>query len=121
MFAASPTGWIWPYPIVANVSTLKKKARASGPPNVEADAPAFAGYYILASVFKPESLPPLDGARGKRFYLHQGKADRVTAFQWAQTARQTLEKHGATVHLESFAGGHGFDMADVSWLCGVAR
>jgi predicted esterase len=77
------------------------------------DMPAFAGYYILASVFRPETLPPLEGARNKRFYLQQGTADRVTAFHWAQAAKQKLAANGARVNLESFDGGHGFAMPDV--------
>jgi RNA polymerase sigma factor (sigma-70 family) len=90
---------------------------SGGPPvyatALSAEMPPFAGYYVLASVFRPDWLPPLDGARGKRFYLQQGTTDRVTAIHWARTAKQMLEKHGAQVQLESFEGGHGFAMPDV--------
>jgi RNA polymerase sigma factor (sigma-70 family) len=76
--------------------------------------PPLAGYYILASVFNPQWLPPLSGARGKRFYLQQGRSDRVTALRFAQKAQQTLSTNGARVKLDAFAGGHAFDMADVA-------
>ena len=74
--------------------------------------PPLAGYYILSSVFKPETLPPLSGARAKRFFLQQGTADTVTRLFWAEQAQTALRENGARVELEAFDGGHGFSMPD---------
>ncbi|HEV3119520.1 MAG TPA: sigma-70 family RNA polymerase sigma factor [Gemmataceae bacterium] len=75
--------------------------------------PPLAGYYILSSVFKRDTLPPLTGGKGKRFFLQQGKADAVTRFFWAEQAKTALTENGAVVELEAFEGGHGFDMPDL--------
>jgi RNA polymerase sigma factor (sigma-70 family) len=74
--------------------------------------PSLAGYYILSSVFKPETLPVLSGARAKRFFLQQGKADTVTRLSWAEKAEAALKENGAIVKLAAFEGGHGFGMPD---------
>jgi RNA polymerase sigma factor (sigma-70 family) len=92
---------------------------SSGGPPVYSTAladkgPPLAGYYVLASVFNPRWLPPLEGAKGKRFYLQQGDSDRVTALHWAEKAEEALAKHGARVKLEVFEGGHGFAMPDAT-------
>jgi RNA polymerase sigma factor (sigma-70 family) len=72
--------------------------------------PPLAGYYILSSVFKPEPLPPLSAAKTKRFFLQQGKADKVTPLSYAEQAAAALKEHGAVVELDVFPGGHGFGM-----------
>ncbi len=68
--------------------------------------PRIRGALVIASVFKPEHLPPLEGARGKRFFLYQSPEDRVTRFTYAQAAKQKLSTIGADVVLEEYAGGH---------------
>ena len=71
----------------------------------------FAGAYVLASVFKPEQLD-LKRAKGRRFFLEQGRSDRVTALRFAEEAERALARNGAAVRLEAFDGGHGFAMDD---------
>jgi predicted esterase len=88
----------------------------------------FAGAYILASVFKPETLD-LRRAAGRRFFLEQGRDDAVTALRFAVDADQRLRDRGAEVRLEVFDGGHGFAMEDpatsfaraLDWLSAGAR
>lgn len=88
----------------------------------------FAGAYVLASVFKPEQLD-LKRAKGRRFFLEQGRSDRVTALHFAETAERKLRDKGATVRLEAFDGGHGFAMSDphrslaraLDWLAAEAN
>jgi predicted esterase len=76
-------------------------------------APAALRYYVLSAVFKPETLPPLDRARGKRIYIQHGDQDRLIPLRWAEEAERALTRAKAHVHLERFAGGHGFAMPEV--------
>jgi RNA polymerase sigma factor (sigma-70 family) len=76
-------------------------------------APASMRYYVLSSVFRSGRLPPLNAAKGKRFYLQQGDDDPITPLRWAEQAEKELSAAGARVHLETFEGGHGFVMGDV--------
>ncbi len=68
--------------------------------------PRIRGAFIEASVFKPEHLPSLEGAKGKRFFLYQSPTDDVTPFSFAEAAKQALSGVGAEVVLEEFEGGH---------------
>lgn len=76
---------------------------------LEKEKVPYDGYYILSSVFKPEQLE-MKFAKGKKFYLHQGSEDQVTALHFAKRAEKDLKKNGAVVTLEVFQGGHGFAM-----------
>jgi len=73
---------------------------------LEEEAP-YAGAIVHSSVFKPGQLD-LSHAPGRAFYLLQGRGDELTALVWAQQARDILGENDAEVHLEVFAGGHGF-------------
>jgi poly(3-hydroxybutyrate) depolymerase len=80
-------------------------------------------YFISQSVFHTESLPPLAGAKGKRFYLHHSRTDAMCEFADAEEARDRLRPAGAAVELVEYEGGHGWygDMYDqirkgIGWL-----
>ena len=60
------------------------------------------------SVFKPDFLPPLEGAKGHRYFLYHSPDDRVCPFRMAEQAAKDLEKHGAAVKLVTYEGGHGW-------------
>ena len=64
------------------------------------------------SVFFKQQLT-LTNAKGKRFYLQQGKLDKVTALHWAEKAEKELKQNGAKVKLDIYNGGHGFAMPNV--------
>ncbi|MBI3820378.1 MAG: hypothetical protein HY286_16935 [Planctomycetes bacterium] len=66
------------------------------------------GSFIAMSVYKPETLPPIAKAKGHAYYLYQSPDDKICAFSFAETAKKELEKAGARVSLESYAGGHGW-------------
>jgi predicted esterase len=66
------------------------------------------GSFVAMSVFKPDFLPPLEGAKGHRFFLYHSPDDRVCPFRMAQQAAKDLEKHGAVVKLVTYEGGHGW-------------
>lgn len=67
-----------------------------------------AAAFVLMSVFKPEQLPDLAAAKGRRYYLLQSPDDKITKFEFAEKARDALRGAGAEVKLQSYAGGHGF-------------
>lgn len=106
--------------IIADVATkypLNRKAiytlswSSSGPAayalSLAKDTPV-TGSYIAMSVFKPDTLPPLDRARGKAYFLDHSPDDQVCPFWMAQEAKQALDKNGATVQLNTYGGGHGW-------------
>jgi len=81
------------------------------------------GSLIAMSVFKPEVLPPLAGARGRAYYLLHSPDDAVCPFRMAEQASRDLEKAGATVKLATYEGGHGWKAdvygdlrAGIEWL-----
>ena len=49
-----------------------------------------AGAFIAMSVFKPDQMPALNGAKGKTFYLLQSPDDQVTPHSFAETAEKAL-------------------------------
>jgi predicted esterase len=65
------------------------------------------GTFVAMSVFKPELLPSLKGAKGANFWLLHSPDDFIP-FSMAESARDSLEKKGAKVQLTSYAGGHGW-------------
>ncbi len=60
------------------------------------------------SVYKPNLLPPLERAKGRRYFLYHSPADRVCPFWMAKRAERQLKQHGATVQLKTYPGGHGW-------------
>jgi predicted esterase len=65
-------------------------------------------YYILMSVFKPETLPPLRDLRDTRYVIEHGVNDRVCPVRMAREAAKTLEIAGAEVEYVEHPGEHGF-------------
>jgi predicted esterase len=81
------------------------------------------GSFIAMSVFKPDLLPPLEGARGHGYFLYHSPQDKVCPFRMAQQAVNDLESNGGTVKLATYAGGHGWRgslyrdiRAGIEWL-----
>ena len=66
------------------------------------------GSFIAMSVFNPKFLPPLKAAKGHAYYLYHSQQDRVCPFRMAEQAKNLLAENGATVHLETYDGGHGW-------------
>lgn len=67
-----------------------------------------AGSYVAMSVFRPEWMPPLSGAKGKAFFIDHSPEDVVCRFSHAEAAIEELGKEGAEMKLETYAGGHGW-------------
>ena len=75
------------------------------------------------SVFKPEQLPAIENAKGRRFYLYHSREDRLCPYAMAEQAAAALLSSGATVQLTSYDGGHGWRgpvyddiRAGIDWL-----
>lgn len=66
------------------------------------------GALIAMSVFKPDLLPPLENAQGRRFYLLHSPQDRVCPYRMAENAKRDLTAAGAEVELMTYPGGHGW-------------
>lgn len=66
-----------------------------------------SGAFIAMSVFKPETLPSLKGARGKAFYLLHSPEDFIS-MDHPERAKKELEKKKAEVELATYEGGHGW-------------
>ena len=71
------------------------------------DASRCTGALIAMSVFKPDQLPSLKGARGDAYYLLHSPEDFIP-IDMAKAAEKALEKKGAEVKLVQYAGGHGW-------------
>lgn len=67
-----------------------------------------AGSFIAMSVFNPKFLPPLDGAKGHRYFLYHSPDDRVCPIRMAKDAEKSLSAKDATVKFQEYAGGHGW-------------
>lgn len=65
------------------------------------------GTFVAMSVFHPGALPPLAAAKGHPYFLHHSPQDFIPIAQ-AETARDMLQKAGATVELQTYEGGHGW-------------
>lgn len=83
------------------------------------------GYYIAMSVFKPNELPPLESAKGERYWIDHSPQDKVCPYRMAQEAEEKLKKEGAKVKMVTYEGGHGWHgnlygrLRDgFAWLCG---
>jgi predicted esterase len=107
----------------AVITDAKKRARvdtnqvfalawSSGGPAVYAmaarDDSPLTGAFVAMSVFLRGENASVSNAKGKSFYLLQSPDDRVTRFEQAEKARDALVAAGARVHLQSYAGGHGW-------------
>lgn len=84
---------------------------SSGGPPVYAlallkDSP-IRGAFVAMSVFKNLNLPSLKTARKQAFYLLHSPEDWIS-IEHAEDAEKRLGKAGASVTLQSYAGGHGW-------------
>jgi predicted esterase len=66
------------------------------------------GAFIAMSVFNPRFLPPLDGAKGKAFYIFHSPDDQVCPMRMAEAASKELAAKGAKTTLVKYPGGHGW-------------
>ncbi len=84
---------------------------SGGPPTYAASLTPkmpFKGYYIVASVYKPDQLPPLAAASGKAYHIHHSRTDRICPYRMAQQAEAALSRAGASVKLATYKGEHGY-------------
>lgn len=72
------------------------------------DQSPFAGALIAMSVFKPDQLPPLKNAAGRRVYLLHSPEDSTCPYGMAKDAEQQLAAAGVATKLVDYAGGHGW-------------
>lgn len=66
------------------------------------------GSYVAMSVFNSKSLPPLEKARGRRYFVYHSQEDRVCPYWMAKQAERDLKAAGAETKLHEYAGGHGW-------------
>ena len=66
------------------------------------------GAFIAMSVFIPASLPSLQSARNRHFFLHQPLDTDMAPLDMATQARSQLRAQGATVELTTYEGGYGW-------------
>ena len=95
-----------------NTNEVFALAWSSGGPAVYAmaarDDSPLAGAFVAMSVFLRAGNAEVSGFKGKSFYLLQSPEDRITRFEQAEKAHDVLVAAGARVHLQSYAGGHGW-------------
>ena len=65
------------------------------------------GAFVAMSVFHPNTMPPLAAAKGKSYYLLHSPTDFIK-MKFPEDAKAKLTEAGATVHLETYEGGHGW-------------
>lgn len=92
-----------------------------------AEETPITGSYVAMSVFKPELEPPLENAKGRVYFIDHSVEDRVCPFFMAEKAERMLREQGATVRLNTYRGGHGWQgdvygriRGGIQWLEGVA-
>jgi predicted esterase len=80
------------------------------------------GSFVAMSVFRSEDLPNLTLAKGRAYYLLHSPQDFIP-IAMAEKARDMLGFNGATVHLQTYDGGHGWHgdvfgkiRAGIEWL-----
>jgi predicted esterase len=66
------------------------------------------GSLIAMSVFNPRFLPPLQGAKGRAYYIYHSESDRICPIRMAGEAKDALADNGAKVQLTTYKGGHGW-------------
>jgi predicted esterase len=95
-----------------NTNEVFALAWSSGGPAVYAmaarDDSPLSGAFVAMSVFLRGEHAAISSVKGKSFYLLQSPEDRITRFDQAEKARDALAAAGARVHLQSYAGGHGW-------------
>ena len=65
------------------------------------------GAFVAMSVFKPETLPPIENVSNLAFYILHSPQDFIP-IKHAQAARDQLRAAGATTKLTTYQGGHGW-------------
>ena len=63
--------------------------------------------FVAMSVFKPDSLPPLAGASGHRYYILHSPQDFIP-MTFPKDAEDKLRQGGAKTKLVTYEGGHGW-------------
>jgi|GEM_PF-1281247 len=66
-----------------------------------------AGAFVAMSVFKPDLLPALEGAKGRAVYLLHSPTDHIR-IDFAKAAEEKLAAAGARTKLTTYQGGHGW-------------
>lgn len=104
---------------------------SSGGPAVYSVAlanPRVSGVLAAMAIFKPELLPPLEGAKKQAIYIYHCDDDRVVPVRFADAAAVELSKAGADVKMTKYEGGHGWHgdifgdiHAAIEWLEAHAR
>lgn len=89
---------------------------------------AVRGSFVVMSVFRPEWMAGLKGAKKHAYYLLHSRTDDVCPFSHAEKAKKDLGKAGAKTELVEYEGGHAWPRtvyADVkkglAWLEKNAR
>ena len=72
-----------------------------------ADDSRITGSLVAMSVFKPDLLPDLHSAKGRRYYILHSPQDFIP-MRFAEAARDQLAAAGATTTLVTYEGGHGW-------------
>ncbi len=83
---------------------------SGGPPVYAAsvtEGTPLTGAFVAMSVFKPDQMPPLSGAKGKAYYLLHSPQDFIK-MHFPEAAKTDLTKAGAKVELKTYEGGHGW-------------
>lgn len=65
------------------------------------------GAFVAMSVFKPQTLPPIENASGLAFYILHSPQDFIP-IRDAEAARDQLRAAGAKTKLTMYKGGHGW-------------
>lgn len=65
------------------------------------------GCFVAMSVFKPQTMPPLDAAKGKAYYILHSPEDFIQ-MRFPEAAMAQLTAAGAATKLEKYSGGHGW-------------
>ena len=65
------------------------------------------GAFVAMSVFKPQTLPPIENTTGLAFYILHSPQDFIPIAH-AEAARDQLRAAGATTKLTTYQGGHGW-------------
>ncbi len=82
------------------------------------------GSLVAMSVFNPKTLPPLEPAKGRPYYILHSPTDEACPVWMARWARNALTEKGAVVNYVEYPGGHGWSSgnpfgdvrAGIDWL-----
>lgn len=92
----------------ARIFTLSWSSSGPAAYAVALSNPKVRGSFVAMSVFKPDRLPKLDGAKGHAFYLYHSPDDNICPYRMAEQAAKELDKAGAKAKLVDYDGGHGW-------------